>query len=571
MKRTFLSCACGALLLCAAASKAWPAGRAETAPFPPSTWQGDPLVTTRYGLVQGYADSGETWAWRGIPYARPPVGDLRWRAPVDPKPWRGILKARGFGGQCTQYFPGFPWIIAGSEDCLYLNVWRPKTLETRLPVYFWIHGGGNSIGSAHMVPDYYGNALARASNMVFVSVNYRLGPFGWFTHPALREGKSREDDSGNYGTLDIVRALRWVRDNIGAFGGDPSNVLVAGESAGAMNTLSLLISPLATGLFSKALVESGAAITRTTAEADAKSDAVLRQLLWKDGRAWSMAKAASVEAGMGPEEIRAYLRGKTDREILRCYDGGGLGMIDNPAILRDGFVLPQEGYGALDAGNLPSKVPLVIGTNENELKLFLSFSMDYKSEIFNAISKYGTAQWKAGGVDGVARKLAAIPGQPPVYAYLFSWGAVRADGTGPLPGDWGRRLGAFHSLEIPFFLGTDTIEGFLFTSLLFTKENYPGRKALSGAMMDYISQFARTGDPNRPDSGLPVWQPWSNEVNGPKVIVFNVGGSELDIAMSGKEVTAESIEAEMRSGLSAELYQKTTEYLSRSMTGTPGK
>ncbi len=144
----------------------------------------------------------------------------------------------------------------GSEDCLFLNVWRPRTAERGLPVYVWIHGGGNSIGSASMTDEYSGTRLAHRSNMVFVSLNYRLGPFGWFTHPALREGTSAEDDSGNFGTLDIVHALRWIRDNIEAFGGDPGLVAVTGESAGGLNVLSLMISPPAEGLFHRVIAQS---------------------------------------------------------------------------------------------------------------------------------------------------------------------------------------------------------------------------------------------------------------------------------------------------------------------------
>lgn len=273
-------------LFCAATAGA--GGRAEGALFDESRWNGDPLVTTRFGRVQGFPDTGRTWVWKAIPFARPPVGDLRWKAPRDPLPWNGVRRAREFSGAATQFMPIMSWIVDGSEDCLYLNVWRPQSEETGLPVYVWIHGGGNSMGSAAMVSDYFGAKLASTSRMVFVSMNYRLGPFGWFAHPALREGVSPEDDSGNYGTLDLIQALKWVRDNIGAFGGDPGNVMIAGESAGGMNVLSLLISPPARGLFSKALVESGAATTRSMADAEAMAEGVLRILLLRDGTARDM-------------------------------------------------------------------------------------------------------------------------------------------------------------------------------------------------------------------------------------------------------------------------------------------
>ena len=223
------------------------------------------VVQTRFGRVQGFADDEGTLVWKSIPYAAPPVGELRWRAPRDPAPRPGIRVSRSFGSGCTQFNP-LVGGIRGSEDCLTLNIWRPASPETGLPVYLWIHGGGNTIGSSVMVNEYRGNRVARASQVVFVSINYRLGPFGWFTLPALREGVSPEDDSGNYGTLDIIHALRWIRDNIAAFGGDPATVAVTGESAGASNVLSLMVSPLAEGLFHRAVSQSAPASTRERSE-----------------------------------------------------------------------------------------------------------------------------------------------------------------------------------------------------------------------------------------------------------------------------------------------------------------
>jgi para-nitrobenzyl esterase len=223
----------------------------------PGQWRGEAVVQTRFGLVQGFADADTTLVWKAIPYARPPTGDLRWRAPQDPEPWAGIRAPRSFHAGCTQFSPVFKGSITGSEDCLYLNVWRQQGTETGLPVYVWIHGGGNSIGSATMVPDYYGNRIAARSHVVFVSLNYRLGPFGWFTHPALRDGASAEDASGNYGTLDIIQALKWIQQNIEAFGGDPHSVTITGESAGGHNVLSLLIAPPARGLFTAPCRKAG--------------------------------------------------------------------------------------------------------------------------------------------------------------------------------------------------------------------------------------------------------------------------------------------------------------------------
>jgi para-nitrobenzyl esterase len=493
------------------------------------------------------------------------VGDLRWRAPRDPLPWANVRRQASFNSGCTQFSAIAPGSIHGTEDCLYLNVWRPRSADTGLPVYVWIHGGGNSIGSATMIPDYYGNSVAARSHVVFVSLNYRLGPFGWFTTPALREGSSPEDASGNFGTLDIIKALDWVRRDITAFGGDPGNVTISGESAGGFNVLSLLISPQAKGLFHRGIAQSGAAITRGVDEADARSRAVLLQLLERDGKARSRADAEVRAAAMSPESIRAYLRSKSDREILRCYTTWILGMIENPSILRDGVVIPEKGFDVLSTGDYPNKVPLVIGSNKDELKLFLFFSgaIPWRSDLYAASAKYGSDRWKADGVDEVARRLSAHTDQPSVYVYRFDWGAPDENGEGPLPGDWGRMLGAFHGLEVPFFLGHDTLNGVMHLAL-FTSRNKPGRQALSRTMMEYAAQFARTGNPNPPGSALAEWTPWVNEAGAPKCIVFDTRGDSPAIAMSRTELTDEAVMAAVKAELQEPLRTQTLEFLSRS-------
>jgi para-nitrobenzyl esterase len=187
-------------------------------------------------------------------------------------------------------------------------------------------------------------------------------------------------------------------------------------------------------------------------------------------------------------------------------------------------------------------VPLVIGTNKEELKLFLwlARTIPWRSPLYAAAARYGSDRWKAAGVDEVARLLTSHPDQPPVYAYQFGWGAPDANGKSPLPGTWGTRLGAFHSLEIPFFLGNDTLEGAL-QLILFTYENQPGRRALSAAMMDYIAQFTRTGDPNRPGSGLPEWTPWTDAAGTGRCMMFDVNGDSPSLVMSPMELTDQGV------------------------------
>jgi para-nitrobenzyl esterase len=515
---------------------------AEAAPWVVGDWNGKPEVTTRFGAVQGFADADETWVWKAIPYARPPVGDLRWRAPQNPVPWTKIRSERSFNDGCTQYDVLNSNTIRGSEDCLYLNVWRPQDGEISLPVYVFIHGGGNTMGWSTQIADYQGNRLAARSRMVFVSINYRLGPFGWFTHPALRTNQSALDASGNYGLLDMIKALEWIRDNIKAFGGDPQRVTLTGQSAGAMDVLALLIAPKAKGLFQRAMAQSGVARTSTVAEADLMSRSVIEQLLVADGTAKTHAQADAATTGMTMAVLATYLRKKSDREILRTYGSPKGGIIANPDVLNDGVVIPIDGFASFATGRYSSKVPIILGGNLEELKSILDSArtIPWQDELYQAVVKYGSARWRAFGVHEIAHQLAANAGQPPVYTYRFDWGAPNAKGKSVLPGTWGDRLGAFHALEIPFFLGNDTIFGVL-QVFLFTTENEKGRKALSEAMMAYLASFARTGNPNAPGSTLPKWQPWSTQPRTMKSLVFNAGPDALAISISTEELTDASV------------------------------
>ncbi len=538
-----LAAALSAVLIAACAGTPEPAAVLDA----PGSWTGGPVALTRFGAVRGREAAADTWAWKGIPYAAPPVGELRWRSPRDPAAWAGVRDASRFGSHAVQFKP-LGGGITGSEDCLYLNVWRPRDAETGLPVYVWIHGGGNSLGAADMVPDYYGHRVASASRVVFVSVNYRLGPFGWFALPALREGASAEDDSGNFGTLDLVHALRWIRDNIAAFGGDPRTVMISGESAGGMNVLSLVASPLARGLFHRALVQSGVSTTTPMARAEERAAALLADLLVHDRRARDREEAARVGAEMSDADVRAYLRGTGARRILARYKSGSFGMADNLSLIRDGTVLPVDGYRVFETGAYANRVPLVIGSNADEVKLFQAFgrSFDWRSDAYQAAARFGSDRWKADSVDGVARRLSARSDQPPVFAYHFRWGALRDDGSSVMPGSWGRRLGAFHTLEIPFFLGTDTVNGVM-GWFLFSRKNEPGRRALSAAMMTAIARFIRTGDPNGP--GAPSWPAWSNDPGGPKSLVLDADRQRALVATTTVEYTRAGAEAALRAAV----------------------
>jgi len=530
-----------------------------------------PVVETQFGPVQGYVDMASTWAWKAIPYTKPPVGPLRWKAPEDPDPWIEIKDTSKYCSPCIQY-ASFGGSVTGSEDCLYLNIWRPQTQETNLPVYFWIHGGGNSAGVAWGTglpgtEDFSGANLAGTSNFVFVSANYRLGPLGWFTHPALREDVpgSEKDDSGNYGTLDLIKALTWVQDNIEAFGGNPDKVMIFGQSGGGFNVHSLLLSPLATGLFHTAMSQSGGFRLSSVAEGEESVRNVIMRLLVNDGTALDLDEAQAYLDGMSDSEIEDYLRGKTGPELLYAHDQSSLAMISFPYHFLDGTVYPETGLETLADGSYPNKVPIILGTTKEERKstMMLDPYFDGKPDLYQIVASYGSDYWKAGAVDEVARKLTSHTDQPAVYAYQFRWGAIGDTGQSQLPDPWGFRFGAGHALDIPFFFGRENEPFMGILHLLFwTEENRPGRDALADAMMRYVARFARTGDPNELGSSLPGWSPWSNDSGGPKSILFDVHEDQsLDIEMSTVELTQEGVEQSMALEVPEPLYSEALFYL----------
>lgn len=524
------------------------------------------------GTLVGFATEGGAHAWLGIPFAKPPVGELRWRAPRPPETWSGTREALAFGSSCPQFVgfsqdedvpEGHPM---GDEDCLYLNVYAPAlapgalpTGDDRLPVMVWIHGGGNSVGDAK---PYDASLLANAGPVVVVTIHYRLGVMGWFTHPGLREGEGPADASGNYGTLDVIAALAWVRDNIAAFGGDPNRVLVFGESAGGTDTHAMLLSPQAEGLFHRAIAQSGSARTMPVPEAENYEDAVvpgapfssgelLLHLLVKDGKATDRETAKAVVAGMSAAQVSAYLRGKSPAEIFSFFDGMGFGgMYPSTALIRDGFVLPELPAAEAYAAGRFNRVPAVLGTNRDEVKLFAMGGSHHVTQLggvplwvndkrlYDAASEYGTKRWKLMGVDDPARGMRQH--QPGVWAYRFDWDELRSPLGWDLPGI----VGAAHALEIPFVFGWLTLGPA--TWLVFDPDNEATDRALSDAMMSYWTQFAYAGDPGRGRKGdLPAWPAWDTAPGAPKMLLLDTT-NDGNIRTSADEIDMPTILAQVR-------------------------
>jgi para-nitrobenzyl esterase len=461
-----------------------PPCRSEVTPRPGT-------VVTDRGAVTGL-ELAHTFAWKGVPFAAPPVGPLRFQPPAPHPCWEDERPATAFGRSCLQMSPQGRMI--GGEDCLTLNIWAPKE-GTGRPVLFFVHGGGNvQGGSAESVAGadlYDGEALSERAAAVVVTANYRLGALGFLAHPALA---AERKVSGNYGLLDQIAALAFVRRNIAAFGGDPDRVLLFGESAGALDTCALLTSPLARGLFQAALMESGGCAATPRAEAEA----------------FGKMFASATGCAAAPD-VPACLRGLSPETILKTYpyqaDVAGKPGPYGPHV--DGEVLPEPPLEVIAAGR-HHRVPLIVGANADETSRAVeNLSEEYYRRAVYAlvngnkaagdqilaqypVAEYGTPRKAYVALTSdvkficPARTVArtALRGQhEPVYRYHF---------TTALKGDARLTpLGAWHGLELLFVFQHLTVAGYAPT---------PAESALAVAMAGYWGRLAERGDPNGPEA-----------------------------------------------------------------------
>lgn len=456
------------------------------------------------GLVSGLAagDAKAVRVFKGIPFAAPPAGDLRWKPPQPVKPWEGVRACTEFGPWCPQPTP----IVGGAppkqdEDCLYLNVWTAATSAgDKRPVMFWIHGGGCTTGSGGS-PFYNGEHLAR-QGVVVVTINYRLGPFGYIAHPLLSK-ESPQGVSGNYGHLDQIAALQWVRKNIAAFGGDPGCVTIFGESAGAMSVCRLMISPQAKGLFHRAIAQSGGAHGRN------------RPLREKRGLMVPMeTEGERIAQKLGCDKTEnplAALRAKSADELLTASVPAqglyGKGLKFGPVV--DGWTIPEDPGEMFEAGK-QHDVPFMAGSNADEGTLFISQmpvkrALGYKLAVRGVFGKHADEAMKllpcAGDDDvkaafsrlttvsafvGPARSLVRATEEKKSPAFLYHFTRVP-------PAMKQRGLGATHAAEIPYVFGLTRPA---------PAQDEKDRE-LSRVMSACWVRFAKTGDPN--GDGLPKW------------------------------------------------------------------
>jgi para-nitrobenzyl esterase len=437
--------------------------------------------------------------YRGIPFAAPPVGNLRWRAPQPVKPWPNIIQATAFKPACMQEGPTLPGMMETySEDCLYLNVWTPaKTSTDKLAVMVYLYGGGNTSGSGS-ARLYWGDRLAR-KGVIIVTFNYRLGALGLLAHPELSQ-ESSYHTSGNYSFLDVIAALKWVRDNIGAFGGDPGNVTLFGQSAGAYLGSTLMVSPLARGLFQRVIGSSGGALGKSDNPTLAQAEQI----------------GIAYVAQFGVHSMREMRQVSADKIIAmdsRTKSPDGANGTNRASI--DGHAIPAS-VRALYVAGKQAHVDLLIGSNADEGVNTLGPPMD--------AARYAADTW-ARYSDFADRFLALYPARSDTEAAAsqlrrqsddtawraYSWAQLqaRADvrqvylyrfSTIPPFGRWPKLHAAGHGAELPYVFGFPPIE-------LLPKYESAEKAALHARIEDriqtYWTNFAKTGDPNGP--GLPQW------------------------------------------------------------------
>ena len=462
-----------------------------------------PVVNAPAGRLLGAA-AGKVHVFKGIPYALPPVGALRWQPPLPAKKWKGVREATQFGAACIQprgkpdsiYFWSLP---STSEDCLSLNVWAPADARNA-PVFFWIHGGALSGGSGSE-PLYDGTRLAERG-IVVVTINYRMGPLGFLVHPAL-SAESRRNISGNYGLLDQILALRWVSRNIASFGGDAANVTIAGESAGGLSVMYLMAAPEARGLFAKAVMQSAYMVSAQelrTATHDAYS-----------GEAIGMWLAGKLGAG-----DLAGLRSMDPQKITDVAAANGF----FPFFVIDGRVLPRQVVEVFDRGD-QAKVPILAGFNSGEIRSLRALAPPVPADAATYEKKI--RELYADQADAFLKLYPSSDLQESIWATtrdsLYGWTAERLaikqtalgvasflylfDHGYPAANEKG--LHAFHASEIPYMFGNADRTPVNWPRLPST----PAEAALSNAMTEYWANFARSGVPTA--AGQPAWPAYGTE------------------------------------------------------------
>ncbi len=520
------------------------------------------LIKTSSGLVEGYKKNN-IFIWEDIPYAQPPLGELRWKAPKRIEDDSQLIKSKS-GNFCIQRTSGFGGssdfsddLISGSEDCLYLDIFSPsKNFQKKLPVMIWIHGGGNTSG----LKDIYNfDKLVKKHDVIVVRINYRLGPFGWFSHPAIQDFHDGIDRSSNFGTLDIISSLKWVNENISFFGGDQNNVTLFGESAGGHNVLSLLVTKQSKGLFHKAISMSG--YTESTSKQDSYRQN--EKSFQSTHTSWSVVNRILKDLNydkkqdeLSKKEIRNVLYGLSGIDFYSYYKDRK-NYEEIPLLTNDGIVIPEIGLNAaLSKSEHVNIVPTIAGSNRDEVKFWLAFSdyfvnLDYSlgsslfglpkitlkdEDAYEAFNYYRSSAWKVRGVDDPLKSLSNA-GNKRLFSYRFDWDDQRRF----FIADFKKLIGATHAMEIPLLAGDSTLVGgapvanFIYPrglSKFYTSRN----------MMRFWTNFAKEGNPGFSSNKI-KWEQYIPDENDfyPFMIIDN----KKNLKMSSSNLTLKKLTNEL--------------------------
>lgn len=496
------------------------------------------LQTTKYGKVQGYEENeGKTLIWKGIPYAKAPVGQLRWKEPVNPDGWTSTLDATKDGNMGIQLSNGK---IVGSENCLNLDIYRPNTNQNNLPVLMYIHGGNNQTGASTEIS---AKELAVNANCVVVSVNYRLGVLGFNSLPALKTGDKYED-SGNYALLDISKSLDWIKDNISYFGGNSENITASGFSAGGRDVMAMLISPIFKGKFQKAISFSGG---MTTADPEDSAKVIAKAIapLVVEDKVKATEDEAYAWLQTDSKDVKDYLYNLSADRLAKLMGNAGIRMSAFPHLYTDGTVIPKDGFETKNYND----VPLIMSTGAKEFSLFgrydkkfaaiddntlmtnqelnseLSFTLNYGSKLYELFNAEESAERMINKYDS------------PIYTCDFKWGLDKN-----VVGDKMAQLaGPFHGIWIPFL--TDEVTGF--AAMYKDSFNNPGANDLGSKFTGYISNFLWNGNPNGQNPIECEWKPWTSAKNGTTSLILDADKNKANISMSDERIKYEDVLKQM--------------------------
>ncbi len=516
-------------------------------------------ILTSSGKISAQNQNGVLF-YEDIPYAQPPVGSLRWKAPREIKTTETEIQPKkdNFCVQRPSNLGGVnsDEVFVGTEDCLYLDIHKPKKHTQKLPVMFWIHGGGNTSGYKDI---YDFSKMVKKHNVIVVRINYRLGPFGWFYHPSIQNFQSGIDKSSNFGTLDIISALKWVNKNIELFGGDSNNITIFGESAGGHNVLSLLVSNNANGLFQKAISMSGYTTTINQEKAYRQDE----HSSTSDFSSWNVVNMilddknqSSIQESYSKNELRDILMTLSTEDFFKHYSDRK-SYQELPLLQSDGIVIPEEGLRkALSNPKYMKDVPIIAGSTRDEVKLWLASAMyfvdiDYSilgtifrvpkvtlkdEDAFNAFNYYRSSAWKIRGVDYPLQSIAKT-GNTNLYAYRYDWDDHRKF----FIANFKKLIGAAHATEIPL-LASDykLVGGYPLSDLIYPPSL--SKRFTSKNLMKFWSNFAKESIPGESTNSI-KWEPYdTNKSRNGKFLILD---KKKEMQMSYDSNTFESLMDEL--------------------------